>query len=136
MLGARGQPVFGALLVGTMLVFIIRDLRRAPGGLKGSTFVAMLGESVVLAGVFGSVVGLLTAQVVGAVAGSASGAGPGLATRALAMGGLDGPADSLYGRLPLLLSSAKVSVWAAIRSAVRTAEERLSNKAKDRRRAQ
>lgn len=89
-LGARGQPVFGALLVGTMLVFIVRDLRRAPGGLKGSTFVAMLAESVVLAGVFGSVVGLLTAQVVGAVAGSGAGAGTGLAMRGLAMGGLDG----------------------------------------------
>lgn len=84
-LGSRGQPVFGALLVGTMLVFIIRDLRRASGGLKGSTFVAMLAESVALAGVFGTVVGLLTAQVVGAVAGAGGAGGTGLA-----MGGLDG----------------------------------------------
>ncbi|MCC6928756.1 MAG: CPBP family intramembrane metalloprotease [Gemmatimonadaceae bacterium] len=84
-LGERGQPVFGALLVGTMLVFIIRDLRRAPGGLKGSTFVAMLAESVVLAGVFGTVVGMLTAQLVGALAGAGASTGTGLA-----MGGLDG----------------------------------------------
>lgn len=73
LLGARGQLAFGALLVGTMLVLIVRDARRERGGLRGATFVAMFAESVVLAGVFGTVVGLLTAQVVGAMTGGGIG---------------------------------------------------------------
>jgi hypothetical protein len=73
-LGARGQLVFGVLLVGTMLVFIVRDRRRSGQPLKGGTFAAMLVESLLLAAVFGTVVGMLTAQVVRSV-----GAAPGLA---------------------------------------------------------
>ncbi|HEX4936054.1 MAG TPA: CPBP family glutamic-type intramembrane protease, partial [Gemmatimonadaceae bacterium] len=72
-------------LVGTMLVFIVRDLRRASGGLKGAMFVGMFAESAALAGGFGTVVGLLTAQVVGAIAGGGAPGGTGLA-----MGALDG----------------------------------------------
>jgi hypothetical protein len=82
-LGGRGQLVFGVVLVGTMVAFIVRDLRRSPGGLKGSTFVGMLVESVVLAALFGTVVGLLTAQLVGALVGGGQATG-------LAMGALDG----------------------------------------------
>jgi hypothetical protein len=72
-MGQRGQLVFGGLLVGTMLVLIVRDARRDTGGLRGSTFAAMFAESVVLAAVFGTVVGLLTAQVVGAMTGGGVG---------------------------------------------------------------
>lgn len=73
LMGERGQLVFGALLVGTMLVFIVRDARREKGGLRGATFVAMFAESTVLAATFGTVVGLLTSQVVGAMSGSGIG---------------------------------------------------------------
>ncbi|MEO6444664.1 MAG: CPBP family intramembrane glutamic endopeptidase [Gemmatimonadaceae bacterium] len=62
--GARGPLVFGALLIGTMVVLIVRDRRRVRDPLKVTTFAVMLGEAVVLAGVFGLVVGLLTAQLV------------------------------------------------------------------------
>ena len=79
-LGARGQLAFGILLVGTMLFFVIRDARRNAQPLKAGTFVAMLVESTVLAALFGSVVGLLTAQLVRTVAPAANGVG-------LAMGG-------------------------------------------------
>jgi len=64
-MGARGPIVFGVLLIGTLIYFIVRDRRRVKDGLKGSVFAVMLLESVLLAGVFGTVIGLLTAQVVG-----------------------------------------------------------------------
>jgi len=62
--GARGPVIFGVLLIGAMLVLIVRDRRRVRDGLKASTFFVMLVESVVLASLFGVVVGLLTAQLV------------------------------------------------------------------------
>jgi len=74
-LGANGQPVFGALLVGTMLFFIVRDRRRSAAPLKGGTFLAMLLESTALAAAFGTVVGLLTAQVVQSVGMAPGGVG-------------------------------------------------------------
>ncbi len=63
--GARGPVIFGALVVLAMLVFIIRDRRQVKDPLKASTFVGMMVESAVLASVFGVVVGMLTAQLVG-----------------------------------------------------------------------
>ncbi len=62
--GARGPLVFGALLLGATVTLIVLDLRRSKNALRASTFAGMLAESVVLAGVFGGVVGLLTAQLV------------------------------------------------------------------------
>jgi membrane protease YdiL (CAAX protease family) len=62
--GQRGPVIFGAILLLGMLVFIIRDRRRVRDPLKASTFVLMMGESVLLASVFGVVVGLLTAQLI------------------------------------------------------------------------
>lgn len=75
LLGANGQLVFGVLLVGTMLFFIIRDRRRSAQPLKGGTFLLMLMESTVLAALFGTFVGLLTAQVVRSVGVSPGGTG-------------------------------------------------------------
>jgi membrane protease YdiL (CAAX protease family) len=63
-LGTRGPIVFGVVLLGAFFWLIVRDARRHPGGLRSTVFVGMLIESVVLAGVFGVVVGLLTAQLV------------------------------------------------------------------------
>lgn len=62
--GARGPLIFGALLLGIFVALIMRDRRRSGDALKISTFAIMLGESVLLAGVFGVFVGLLTAQLV------------------------------------------------------------------------
>lgn len=62
--GARGPLIFGVLLLGIFVALIMRDRRRSKDALKISTFAIMLGESVLLAGVFGVVVGLLTAQLV------------------------------------------------------------------------
>jgi hypothetical protein len=90
-MGARGQLVFGVLLVGTLLFFIVRDRRRSAQPLKGGMFVAMLVESLLLAAVFGTFVGLLTAQVVRSVA-----AAPGLA--------VGGALDSLGWPTALMVS--------------------------------
>ena len=62
--GRHGPLIFGVLLIGAMLVLIVRDRRRVRDGLRAATFLAMLAESVVLASLFGVVVGLLTAQLV------------------------------------------------------------------------
>jgi len=88
MLGPRGPLVFMALVIGVALWLIARD--RSGGRVQASTLAAMLGESVVLALLFGLVVGTATAQLVGPL-------------RALAAGtGLDGDALS---RLTLSLGA-------------------------------
>lgn len=97
-LGANGQPVFGALLVGSMLFFIVRDRRRAAQPLKGGTFLAMLLESSALAAVFGTVVGLLTAQVVRTVGAATLGGAPGVGLA------LAGPLESLGWPTALMVS--------------------------------
>jgi Type II CAAX prenyl endopeptidase Rce1-like len=58
--GYRGPLVFGALGLGFAAWLVARDWRRH-GGVRGGVFAGMLLESVVLASVFGVVVGTLTA---------------------------------------------------------------------------
>lgn len=88
MLGPRGPLVFMALVIGIAVWLIVRDRRGGP--VRVSMLAAMLGESVVLALVFGLVVGTATAQLVGPL-------------RALAAGGaLDGGA---LARLTLSLGA-------------------------------
>jgi hypothetical protein len=88
LLGPHGPMVFMALVIGGALVLIVRDRRGGP--VRASTLVAMLGESVLLALVFGLVVGTATAQLVGPLRSLAAG------------GGLDGNALS---RLTLSLGA-------------------------------
>jgi hypothetical protein len=77
MLGPRGPLVFMALVIGGALWLILKD-RSGRGPFRVSTLGAMLGESLVLALLFGVVVGTATVQLVGPL-------------RALAAGGpLDG----------------------------------------------
>lgn len=71
--GPQGPLIFAVVLIIGMLGLAWRDARKNPGPLRGSVFLGMLVESAALAAVFGTVVGLLTAQLVGAVS------GPGLA---------------------------------------------------------
>jgi hypothetical protein len=60
LLGGRdGLIAFGALLVGTGLVLVWRDLRRS-GSIEARVFVLMFAESVLYALLFGVVVGSLT----------------------------------------------------------------------------
>ena len=80
MLGPHGPLVFMALVIGGAVVLIVRDRRGGP--VSARTLTAMLGESLVLALVFGLVVGTATAQLVRPLRSLAAG------------GGLDGDALS------------------------------------------
>jgi membrane protease YdiL (CAAX protease family) len=62
--GPRGPLIFAVLLVTVMIALIVRDVRRSGDGLRGRVFGLMLAESVVLAIVFGFVVGIITAQLI------------------------------------------------------------------------
>jgi len=88
MLGPRGPLVFMALVIGFALWLIIRDKRGGP--VSAGTIATMFGESMVLALLFGVVVGTATVHLVGPL-------------RSLAVGrGLDGDALS---RLTLSLGA-------------------------------
>ena len=73
MLGPRGPLVFMALVIGGALWLIIRDKRG--GRVSPSTLAAMLGESLVLALLFGVVVGTATVHLVGPLRSLAAGTG-------------------------------------------------------------
>jgi hypothetical protein len=88
LLGPRGTLAFLVLVVGGAVWLIVRDRRGGP--VRVSTLVAMLGESLVLALLFGLVVGTATAQLVGPL-------------RALAAGG--GLEGSVLARLTLSLGA-------------------------------
>ena len=87
MLGPRGPLVFMALVIGISLVLIYRD--KGTGPLRPGIFVVMLGESLVLAMLFGVVVGTATMQLLGPL-------------RSLAAGGIGG---SVVERLTLSLGA-------------------------------
>lgn len=63
LLGPRGPLVFMAMVIGGALWLIRRD--RSAGRVQPGVFAAMLGEAVVLALVFGVVVGTVTVRVLG-----------------------------------------------------------------------
>ena len=73
MLGPRGPLVFMALVIGGALWLIARDRRGGP--VRAATLAAMLGESLVLALLFGLIVGTATAQLVGPFRSLAAGVG-------------------------------------------------------------
>jgi len=61
--GAWGPVLFMACLIAVGLWLVVRDLQRHPGALRPSVFLRMLGESTVLALLFGIVVGTITARL-------------------------------------------------------------------------
>ncbi len=65
--GPEGPRIVSAAIVVTMLGLAWRDARRNPGSLRASVFTWMMVESIVLAAVFGAIVGLVTAQLVNVV---------------------------------------------------------------------
>ncbi len=73
LLGPRGPLVFMALVIGVSLWLVRRD--RSAGPLRSGIFAAMIGESVVLALVFGLVVGTVTMRVLGPLRSLAAGGG-------------------------------------------------------------
>ena len=75
LLGPRGPLVFMALVIGVSMWLIRRD--RAAGPPRPRIFAAMLGESVVLALLFGIVVGTATMQLVGPLRALSAGGGIG-----------------------------------------------------------
>src|SRR5881296_59404 len=58
--GTWGPPFFMVCLIGVGLWLVTRDLRAHGSRLRGRVFVAMLGESVLLASLFGLAVGSVT----------------------------------------------------------------------------
>lgn len=60
--GRHGPLVFGALLIGLVGWLVVRDLRKGRR-IEPATFVLMFTEAVVLALVFGFVVGIISAQL-------------------------------------------------------------------------
>ena len=63
--GAWGPPLFMICLIGGGLWLVARDMRAHGSRLKAGVFLGMLGESVVLAGSFGLLVGGVTSGVLG-----------------------------------------------------------------------
>src|SRR5206468_6286980 len=63
--GAWGPPLFMVCLIGAGLWLVTRDMRAHGSRHRGGVFVAMLGESVALALIFGFVVGSVTSGVLG-----------------------------------------------------------------------
>ena len=66
-IGRQGPLVLGALLIVTGVWLVARDLRRRGGGVSASVFALMFLESTMLALAFGTVVGLVTATLLGRV---------------------------------------------------------------------
>jgi len=63
--GRWGPLAFGVLLVGLFVWGAVKDARANRERLRASYFIRMLGESIALALVFGVVVGLITARLLG-----------------------------------------------------------------------
>jgi len=63
--GAWGPPLFMICLIGVGLWLVTRDMRAHGSRLRGGVFLAMLGESIALALIFGFVVGSVTSGVLG-----------------------------------------------------------------------
>ena len=65
--GRRGSLVFVAVIVVVGVALVLRDLRRSRDRLRPGVFVGMLGESILLASVFGIIVGVTTAKLLGSL---------------------------------------------------------------------
>ncbi len=63
--GADGSAIFMAVIILVGLGLVIRDLRASRDRIRPIIFLGMLAEAIVLAAVFGFVIGLATAQLLG-----------------------------------------------------------------------
>src|SRR5881409_1179344 len=135
--GAWGPPLFMVCLIGVGLWVVTRDMRAHGSRLRGGVFVAMLGESIALALIFGFVVGIVTSGVLGMLQTLAVPGGGGhemdwgtrlmvslgagiyeeLLFRVLLVGALAAAARALLGWRPLTAGVAATFAGAAIFSA-------------------
>jgi CAAX prenyl protease-like protein len=133
--GAWGPPLFMVCLIGAGLWLVTRDMHAHRSRLRSSVFVAMLGESIALALIFGFVVGSVTSGVLGMLETLAVRAGPEmdwwtrlmvslgagiyeeLLFRVLLVGALAAAARALLGWRPLGAGIAATVAGAAIFSA-------------------
>ena len=74
--GPRGNAIFMAAIILLGVGLVVRDMRSSKDKLRVMVFVGMLAEAVVLAGVFGLVIGVTTAKILGSLHSLAIGAGP------------------------------------------------------------
>ena len=65
--GRRGSLIFIAVIVVIGIALVLRDLRQSRDRLRPGIFAGMLGESILLASVFGIVVGVTTAKLLGSL---------------------------------------------------------------------
>ena len=76
--GRNGLVAFGLLALGACVALVIRDLRRHPGPLSSRVLGGMMIESVVYAGAFGAVAGVLTTLLLHPALASVQGSGASL----------------------------------------------------------
>jgi hypothetical protein len=65
--GQYGSLIFMAAVILLGVWFVVRDMRASKDRIRPAVFVGMLAESVALAGVFGLVIGLTTAKLLGSL---------------------------------------------------------------------
>jgi hypothetical protein len=65
--GARGPLIFMAAIILLGVGLVIRDLRASGDHIRPIVFLGMLGEAVAIAGVFGFVIGMTTAKLLGSL---------------------------------------------------------------------
>jgi hypothetical protein len=65
--GPYGSAIFMAVIIVVGLVLVIRDRRASGDHMRPIIFVGMLAESIVLAGLFGLVIGVTTAKLLGSM---------------------------------------------------------------------
>src|SRR5438132_6361023 len=135
--GAWGPPLFMVCLIGAGLWLVTRDMRAHGSRLRSGVFIAMLGEAIALALLFGFVVGSVTSGVLGMLQTLAVPGGGGhemdwwtrlmvslgagiyeeLLFRVLLVGALAAAARALLGWRPLTAGVTATVVGAAIFSA-------------------
>jgi len=74
--GPRGPAVFMAVVIALGLVLVVRDMRANRDKLRPAVFVGMLAEAAALAAVFGVVIGVTTAKLLGSLHALAMGPSP------------------------------------------------------------
>jgi len=65
--GARGPLIFMAAIILLGVGLVVRDLRASRDRIRPIVFLGMIGEAAVLAGIFGFVIGMTTAKLLGSL---------------------------------------------------------------------
>ncbi|MEO7084251.1 MAG: CPBP family intramembrane glutamic endopeptidase [Gemmatimonadaceae bacterium] len=65
--GPRGSMIFMGVIILVGLGLVVRDVRKSRDGVRPVVFLGMLAESIALAAVFGIVIGMTTAKLLGSL---------------------------------------------------------------------